>query len=58
MKLRYIGAAIGALVGFTTPAAIGQIPPLTALPEEVLTVPVGTALGAAMGYYLAKELLE
>jgi len=54
--MAYIGAAIGGLIGFSTPAAIGQIPPLTALPEEVFTVPVGTALGAIVGYYVGREL--
>lgn len=43
------GAAVGAAVGGGIAAAIGQIPPLTALPEEAVTVPLGKFLGGTIG---------
>jgi len=41
-----IGGTAGGLAG---PLTIGQIPPLTALPEELVTVPLTGAIGAFLG---------
>mgnify|MGYP001581262212 CR=1 FL=1 len=48
------GAVYGAL--FST--IIGQIPPFTALPEEILTIPSGAIIGGLIGGKKIKSLLR
>jgi hypothetical protein len=44
------GAGAGCVGGAGLLLVLGQIPPLTILPEEVITMPIGCAIGAATGY--------
>lgn len=39
----------GAVVGGVLAGVLGQIPPLTVLPEEGISIPAGIALGAILG---------
>ncbi len=52
-KFEGLGAIAGGIAGgAATAAAIGQIPPLTALPEELFSIPAGAiagGVGAALG---------
>lgn len=48
-KFEAVGAIGGAKLGILAATAIGQIPPLTGLPEELVTVPIGAAIGSAIG---------
>lgn len=43
------GAGVGAIEGGAVALAAGQIPPLAAFPEELITVPIGAARGAQIG---------
>jgi len=43
------GGVAGGIAGAKTAAIIGQIPPLTALPDELVTVPLGATIGAFLG---------
>ena len=43
------GGIGGAIAGAKIAGSLGQIPPLTALPEEFVTIPVGAGIGAFIG---------
>ena len=48
----------GAVVGAIAMTILGQIPPVTALPEEVVSLPVGAGLGALLGAKKIKAVLH
>lgn len=43
-------AAAGAATGASLAAILGQLPPFTLLPEEIVSVPVCALIGAIWGY--------
>jgi len=54
------GGQAGAMVGGAVPAVLGQLGPQIATPEEIVTVPVGTAIGTLGGMAAGgtKNILE
>lgn len=39
----------GAILGAVFMTVLGQVPPFTALPEELVTLPVGAMVGGVLG---------
>lgn len=48
----------GAVYGVIFSSIIGQIPPLTALPEEIMTIPSGAIIGGLIGGKKIKKMLR
>lgn len=48
----------GALYGAVFSGVVGQIPPFTTLPEEILTIPTGAIIGAVVGGKKIKSILR
>ena len=48
----------GAVAGAIAMTVLGQIPPFTALPEEIVSLPVGAGLGALLGAKKIKRMLH
>lgn len=46
----------GALLGAVFAGVLGQIPPFTAIPEEIGTIPIGVALGFIWGPNFIKKI--
>ncbi len=46
----------GAILGASGAFALGQVPPFTFLPEEVVMVPAGALLGALLGTKKIKKV--
>lgn len=46
----------GAIMGAVAVGLLGQIPPFTAVAEEVATIPIGAAIGFIFGPNLIKKI--
>lgn len=47
----------GAIYGTAALAILGQVPPFTAFPEEIFTLPTGALVGGLLGARALKRLL-
>ena len=48
----------GAIYGMLFASVIGQIPPLTAMPDEIIGVPTGAVIGAVLGGERIKRMVK
>lgn len=46
----------GALIGAVAAGILGQVPPFTMLPDEMITIPAGAILGFTFGSGWIKKL--
>lgn len=52
------GGVAGCVAGAATLTVLGQVPPFTLLPEEIITVPIGCLAGGAFGYSFSASDLD